>query len=277
MFGYIRAYKPELRVREYEIYRAVYCSLCRELGRSFSVFARFTLSYDFVFVALLSMSLQEECPVSKKGRCAFNPFVKCNYIQNSDNSLKLAANAAIIMLYYKLKDNLQDDKFFRRLGVYSIYPFVAHARKKARKKYEEIDAIVSEYIRNQNLVEKLPSVSVDRSAEPTAKTLAKLFSMLTDCPEKKVRLERLGYCLGRWVYFIDAADDLEKDIQNHNYNPFIGYGNTQETKRYANEVLTLSAGEAHKSFAELQLNCFREILDNIMLLGLESQQRTVLG
>lgn len=32
-------------------------------------------------------------------------------------------------------------------------------------------------------------------------------------------LEQMLYHLGRWVYLIDAADDLQKDAVSGNYNP----------------------------------------------------------
>jgi hypothetical protein len=52
LFGYITAYKPELKIREWELYQAVYCGLCRSWGETTALFRMF-LSYDFVFLALL--------------------------------------------------------------------------------------------------------------------------------------------------------------------------------------------------------------------------------
>ena len=61
MFGYVRIAKGELRVWEYETYKTVYCSLCRRLGKTYGVFARLTLSYDFTFLAVLALSLKDGC------------------------------------------------------------------------------------------------------------------------------------------------------------------------------------------------------------------------
>ena len=101
MFGYVRIAKGELKVKEYEMYKAVYCSLCRDLGRSYGPISRLTLSYDFTFLALLNMSLSDECDCIERKRCAFNPLKKCNYCKE-DNDLKMPSAAAMIMLYYKL-------------------------------------------------------------------------------------------------------------------------------------------------------------------------------
>ena len=79
MFGYIRIGKPELKVKEYDMYKAVYCSLCRELGKEYGFFTRFTLSYDFTFLALLELSLREDFCGTHRKRCVCNPLKKCNF------------------------------------------------------------------------------------------------------------------------------------------------------------------------------------------------------
>ena len=96
MFGYVRACKPELKIKEYETYKAVYCSLCRLMGREYGLWSRFTLSYDFTFLALLNMAMTEGCDPVERGRCFFNPLKKCNYCKNSE-PLYMPAAAAMIM------------------------------------------------------------------------------------------------------------------------------------------------------------------------------------
>ena len=74
MFGYIKPFTPDLRLREYEAYKAVYCGLCGQLGRSFGPVARMTLSYDFAFLAMLHYAAGDQAPVIEMGRgCAFVP------------------------------------------------------------------------------------------------------------------------------------------------------------------------------------------------------------
>ena len=77
MFGYVKAYKPELRIKEFEFYKAVYCSLCRDLGKKYGIVSRFSLSYDFTFLALLNMSLKNGCNEIERKSCVFNPLKKC--------------------------------------------------------------------------------------------------------------------------------------------------------------------------------------------------------
>ncbi|MCD8242159.1 MAG: DUF5685 family protein, partial [Lachnospiraceae bacterium] len=59
MFGYIMVHQPELKVREYETYRASYCGLCRSLKKRHGRIGQMTLSFDMTFIALLLTGLYE--------------------------------------------------------------------------------------------------------------------------------------------------------------------------------------------------------------------------
>ena len=121
MFGYIRIAKPELKIKEYETYKAVYCTLCRTLGKEYGIWTRFTLSYDFTFLALLNMALSDGCDEAERKHCVCNPLKKCNYCKN-DEKIKMPAAAAIIMVYYKLLDNIADEKGIKKLGFILLKP-----------------------------------------------------------------------------------------------------------------------------------------------------------
>src|SRR5690554_5887453 len=116
MFGYVRAYKPELKVKELESYKGVYCGLCKALGREFTPLARFTLNYDFTFLAMLRLSLADKCPGFTTKRCPFNPFKRCFVCRDTDNILKSVSATAMIFFYYKLRDNLSDCGFLGKLA-----------------------------------------------------------------------------------------------------------------------------------------------------------------
>ena len=165
MFGYVRACRPELKIKEYETYKAVYCSLCKNLGKSYGILSRFTLSYDFTFLALLNMSLTDGCDGFHQKRCAFNPLKKCNYCKN-DDAIDMPAAAAMIMLYYKILDNIADERGFKRLGYWCLKPIFSSAHKKAAKKYPQIEDAVSEYISNPHMHSPMmqrPKLRTDRS------------------------------------------------------------------------------------------------------------------
>jgi len=275
MFGYIRAYKPELRVKEFEMYKAIYCTLCKRLGKNYGVLARLTLSYDFTFLALLDLSLKEGCIETKRKCCAFNPLKKCNYCKETGSEFDFSSAAAMIMLYYKIKDNITDEKGIKRLGYLAIKPFFFSAYKKAKVKFPYIDEIMAEYIKEQSAFEKEKIYDADRAADPTANALAGLFELLSDDATQKRILNRLGYSLGRYIYLIDAVADLEKDKKSGNYNPYFSVPD-EEIKQRAMAQLNLTAAQAQSAFELLDIYKFRDILGNIVYLGLEETAKSVL-
>lgn len=274
MFGYVRANKEELKVKEYETYKAVYCSLCRKLGKNYGFISRLSLSYDFTFLCLLNMSLKEGCPHFERKRCAFNPLKKCNYCKDED-SLEMPAAAAMILLYYKILDNISDEKGFRKLKYVLLKPIFSSPRKKAAKKYPHLETIIGEYIKAQATLEKENCRELDRAADPTAVMLSKLLSLCSEDENQKRALERIGYCLGRYIYILDAAVDLERDIKRNSYNPlkFEINEDTGDIGKFLENRITpqvyFCANEAALAFELLDIKKYKTILGNIIYLGLE--------
>lgn len=271
LFGYIRICKSEMKIKEYDTYKAIYCSLCRKLGKSYGFFSRLTLSYDFTFLALLYMSMSEKCFGFERKRCAFNPMKKCNYCKD-DYFLEMPTAAAMIMLYYKINDNILDEKGIKKLGNILIKPIFGRARAKAVLAYPVLEDIIKEYISEQNKLEKAGCKELDRAADPTAKAMAAVLSLCSEEKTQKRILERLGYCIGRYIYLLDAACDLPKDIEKGSYNvlAFNSDGNPSEyAKQRITPQLFICINEAGKAFELLDIKKFKSILGNIVYLGLE--------
>ncbi len=276
MFGYVKAYKPELRVWEYETYKAVYCSLCRQLGKTYGPFARLTLNYDFTFLAVLSLALREGACEFENKPCAFNPLKKCKYAKNCSSQLELSAGAAMVMLYYKLLDNVDDSRGIKRLGYKLLLPLFKSKHKKAKKLYPHIDGIVEKYIREQSRLESLGCTDLDRISEPTSDALGKIFELCSADESQKRVLYRLGYCLGKWIYLIDCASDIEKDIKSGSYNPIKGeIPHGTDSKKYAEErlkpLLNTCICDCGLSFELLDIKKYKGILENVIYLGLKKQ------
>ncbi len=271
LFGYVRIAKGELKVKEYETYKAVYCSLCKQLGKSYGLLSRLTLSYDFTFLSLLNMSLQSGCDSFKKGRCAFNPLKKCNYCENK-SALSMPAAAAMIMIYYKICDNISDEPFFKKMGNLALKPLFYFSFKKAAKKYPEISGIISRYIKSQQQIEKSQEKELDCACHPTADAMEEIFSLCSDDDTQKRVLRRLGYCMGRYIYLLDAAVDLKADIKSGAYN-VLKYKNYKDFSDLAENIvkpqLYFCANEAARAFELLDIKKYRTILGNIIYLGLE--------
>jgi len=275
LFGYIKPFKPQLRICEYDTYKAVYCGLCKQLGRSYGLAARFTLSYDFAFLSILSMALEEKTPHFCKERCFANPLKK-KYCCHLNESSLFSACTAMIMLYYKVEDNYRDSKFWGKLLMLFAKPFVSSARKKAMLQYPELDTIVAEMMRQQFALEQASCTSIDEAAEPTATSLARICEMLGKDNIQKRILNRFGYLLGRWIYLIDAVDDLENDMKTGSYNAFIlenhltPQSDLSEIRTITVATLNQTAAEIAKTYELLGLKRYKSILDNVIYLGLKN-------
>ena len=282
MFGYIRPFKPEMKMGEFELYKAVYCGLCRELGRSFGWAARLTLSYDFTFLAMLHGAVGAEAPSVSACRCCVNPFKKVKMCATAP-SLSFSADVAALMIYYKHLDNLQDSRGIQKLLWHLLTPFVGCARKKAAHRQPEADALLADAVWRQQEVENARTPSIDAAAEPSAAAMAGIFALLSAEPATRRILERMGYLLGRYVYICDALDDWARDHAAGGYNPLLlVHGGTtpaeQEALRQAaRDSLFATAAEIAKACDLLALSCYAPIIENIIHLGLRAGVQDILA
>ena len=267
MFGYIKVSKGELKIKEFELYRGVYCSLCKALGKKYGLISRFTLNYDFTFLALLNMSLKDGCDMFSQKRCTFNPLKKCNLCKSFDD-FEMPAAAAMIMAYYKLLDNIADEKGFKKLFYKMLKPFLKSANKKAKAQFPHIEEIVADYIAQQTLLEQQNCTETDRAADPTAKALSKILELCSEQNSQKRILNRIGYCLGRYIYLLDAFCDLEEDIKKGSYN-VLKNKPKEEIVPYIKTQIAFCINEACKAFELLEIKKYRPIIGNILYLGLE--------
>ena len=286
MFGYVKVDRMNLLGKEYEAYKGIYCALCKQLGRDYSVFARMILSYDCTFYAMLILSLSKESPSYCPGRCRFNPMKKCCYACTDTKALSMAAALSVTSAYFHLRDNLIDSPWYKRIGYQLIRPFFARWRRKAQKMYPKIDEAVSLMFTEQLEAERSSDTGVDQAADPTAKMLSSVCALIPDEVELysgdpvKVRriLSAFGYFLGRWIYLIDAADDYEKDVRRGNFNPLRTVtAEGRELKDAVIPILNHALSEALLSYGLLDAGRFDSIILNVLKVSCVSIQQTVTG
>ncbi|MDD6175895.1 MAG: DUF5685 family protein [Firmicutes bacterium] len=286
MFGYVRPFKPELRVCEYEAYKSVYCALCKALGKEYGAAARFSLSYDGAFLALLGISLSQECITVQGGHCTCNPLKKCSFLCGAEQSLSLAAAVTVLLTYHKILDDIADRSFFGGIKARLLLPWASRWQKKAALKYPELAEQISGAMRSQKAAETEPEPSLDRCAEPSAQALKAIFLHLSAEEQERRILQEIGYHLGRWVYLMDASDDLPEDLKKQQFNPLIqkfslsqesSQDQIREARNYMNEVLNASAARIVQAAALLGFRRLEPIISNIFTQGLSDAQRRVLA
>jgi hypothetical protein len=275
MFGYIKTYQSELKMGEFEQYRGVYCALCRRLGKRYGLLAQWSLSYDFTFLALMRLALSEECVGFKQARCPYNPFKKRTCSCDTEQ-LDAVADAAVLLTYHKLKDTVADSSFLKGLGARLLLPLAARDRRRCAALHPDWDAAVAQQMANQAALERDGCSSADAAAEPTAKLLELFFTTAAEDDNQKRVLARFGYCLGRWIYLLDAVDDLPDDRKHRNYNPFITEADDAIVRKRAEGSLNSSLAECKAAYELLTVRRFDGILRNILEHGMATVQHNVL-
>lgn len=292
MFGYIRICKPQMKICEYEAYQSVYCTLCRKMGKKLGLPSRFLLNYDYTFLAMIMIALSEQKSSFIRGRCVFNPLKKCGKCTTHDQAFEYTSALTAIMFYHKLRDNINDSDKGKKIIWKLVMPYANHVRKKAAKNFPAEDALIDDYINRQFAAEKNVSESktvvIDELCEPTANAISAIAEKLSNKESDKIILRHFGYFLGRWIYLIDALDDLNDDITKGTFNPLaMKYGLTAEdvqnksdnyenARCFGNDSLNMSAAEAIKYYELLDFGDYKPILDNIMYLGISEAQKAAL-
>lgn len=269
MFGYVRPFKPQLRVYEWELYNGLYCGLCKRITKEYGHVSAAMLSYDMVFLALTAIGLYDRTGkslVSEKSFCPAHPLKKRLCISDSGSALEYAAAVQVILSFHKLMDDIYDGTILQRAGAAAILPFIAYPYRKAADKYRNVSHAVKAAMKKQRQTECARTRSIDRAAEPTAAMTAAVFRELGGCdPELRDVLNEMGYMLGRYIYLSDALDDLPSDMGSRCYNP-LAY--KKHPQRAARETVYLTLGRLGEIYSRLDLGGISAITDNIIYMGL---------
>ena len=215
MFGYVRPSVQDLPEGELDRFRTMYCGLCHTLSRRYGQAARFILNYDFTYLAILLSD--RTAGKENAGRCYTSPIRKRPYLE-STAAMELAADESVILAYWQLRDGVEDHAWAAGLKYRAGARLLESAYRKAAAFRPAFDQAVRRQLQMLSALEKEKDPSMDKAAD----TFAVLLSSAAEGVEEPIRrrvLEQILYHLGRWVYLIDAADDLKKDAESGNYNP----------------------------------------------------------
>lgn len=288
MFGYVTPLKPELKVRELEQFRGYYCGVCIGIKENFGNLPRMALNYDMTFLALLLDGLNpQELKVEFK-RCIAHPTKKKAIVLDND-AISYAASMNISLVYFKILDDVNDDKSLKsKTSALLLYPY----KNKFSNSIKLINDIIKE---NLNLLSKLESnknfTSIDEICDPFSTIVGKILELypkkiIDDCKETRENLYNLGYALGKWIYLVDALDDLEEDMIKGKFNPISHLYNT-ENKSYTDLIIDIKerlefsilncACNCKEFLSSLKLNRNKEILENIINLGMMDKYLKVIN
>lgn len=275
MYGYVRPDKGALTVLEFRQFQAAYCGLCEALKERCGPLARFVVSYDLSFLAMLLSHGAE----TQWRRCPAHPLQK-RPCAVGDPALDKAADYSVILSWWKLRDSASDESLAAGLPARSAMELLRPAYRRAAERQRDFDANTRACLQELSDLEKEGCPSLDRAADCFARILA--FAAEGDEAQKRIQREIL-YHVGRSVYILDAADDYERDRRSGSYNPLIcrqehpGDKLSPEDKAELRATLNLSQRCAAKALELRREDVWQPILRNILCLGLPEISAAVLA
>jgi hypothetical protein len=255
-----------------------------------------TLSYDFVFLTVVQLGLDGRKLTAEKKRCPLHPIRKTPCVSCKDSTgisvgeFEYSADAAVILTYHKLRDDLHDKGIGSRLAAAALIPFYRKPYKAAAKRYPYLAQSVENAMTEQSRLERDGCRSVDMACEPTAQMMKAVFRETGgNDPDMRELMGRFGYLLGRYVYICDALDDLLDDFKQGNFNPLISKKPTDKNRgrevpdeksvnnamRTAEQSVNFTLGELSDVYVKLGLGDMQPITDNIIYLGLKNTFKSV--
>jgi len=261
MFGYIVINKAEMKFKDFDTYQSYYCGLCKRLKECYGRRGQMTLSYDMTFLIVLLTGLYEPETTINSVNCIAHPFEK--HTARTNEYSDYAASMNLILTYYKCKDDWNDE---RKKKSYAVMQALRSKMEVIKKAYPEKVSRVSANLQRLSILEAENEQNIDLMAGLFGEIMAELFAVKHD--EWEASLRKIGFFLGKFVYLMDAYEDVEKDIQSGNYNPF-KKAFTEDTNFAENirSLLTLMMAECSREFEKLPILMHTDILRNILYSG----------
>lgn len=272
MFGYVQIYKDELKVKEYNVFRSYYCGLCKTLKDEYGFSSRMGLNYDSVFLALILSSVTNAEFFCQAERCIANPFRK-KAVAQTNKCLSYSAGVMVILALLKLRDNMHDEHSIKSFFAYCC---MRRAKRHVLKRYGGLYKKSEEFIFALSRLEADRCASIDQLSHEFASLMQLLFTpdFIEDQNTRRI-LGHMGYMLGRFIYILDAYEDMEKDKKKNCFNVFL-LNPALPDKEELRASLTFTLSSVASSYELLTLKVNKSILDNIIYLGLSNVLDNVL-
>ncbi len=275
MFGYVTPDKPNLFMKDFVLFRANYCGVCHAMKRESGQLARLTVNYDIAFFsAFFHDLLGVERKIVMKG-CILNP--KKRPIVDETPLMREIARFNLILAGIKLQDDRADGDggFFKRL-------LFRRAIKRARKASPEL-ALLADECSQRQLAEEKNGAFLNAAAEPFSDMMKKVFRYFAG-DKTSSSVEKLGYLLGKYVYFMDALDDYDEDAKRNRFNAFrrtFGAASFAELKAQKGEDLAFIMEDivrgVEDAYRDVKMGENEGVVTNTLWYGLRSRISTVLN
>ena len=260
MFGYVTIYEPELKVKDLKKYKAYYCGLCRMLKEKYGFMGQMTLTYDMTFAVILLSSLYENASEAERHRCKVHPIKKQMMLRNEITDYAAAMN--VLLAYYHMEDDWQDDRKVTSLMTKSMI----HGKvRRIIEEYPRQSRAIRSALEELSSCEKEECTDIDRTAGCFGRLMEELFVYREDIWERNLR--KMGFFLGKFIYIMDAYEDLPEDLKKGRYNPLRDMYGKDDYEGRMKQILCMMIAESTAEFEHLPCLLDVDILRNILYDG----------
>lgn len=260
MFGYVVINKPELKFKEFDVYQSYYCGLCKTLKEKYGSRAQISLNFDLNFISILLSGLYEPETKIGESRCVMHPLSK--HTTRYNECVDYAAKMTIVLTYFKCEDDWLDEQKFSKQMYKKL---INKAYTKVKEEYYDKVSNIEKCLHKINEYEKQDFNNLDEVSKCFGEVMGLICAYKED--EWYSELYQLGFYLGRFIYFIDAYEDIEDDLEKETYNPFKELYQTKQFEEKCKDILELMISEATLAFERLPIIENATIIRNILYSG----------
>lgn len=261
MFGYVTIRKDDLKIKDYDKYHAYYCGVCQELKENYGKTGQATLTYDMTFLAVLLTGLYEEETVREEHFCTVHPGKKHPCLRNMYT--RYAADMNMMLTYYNLLDDWEDEK---KKSALAAAKMLEKSCRKIAERYPRQAKAILDYLEKLHVCERERVMDLDLAAGYTGELMAEIYVKDEDIWSDGLR--QIGFYIGKFIYLMDAYEDVGQDKKSGNYNPFLAIAEEEDYETKAEKILLMMTAEASRAFEKLPIVENVDILRNILYAGI---------
>ena len=262
MFGYIRPVKPQLKICDYDDYRTVFANLQKTVKKQYGIFFKTLLDLDFVLPALLESAFKKPADIPAGDTPA--GVAPAGAAPETD----FTAAAAVILIRFKLE---REKKLTRKI----LLGITKRNYEKAALKYPELTEYISKKLEKQAKLTDANCKSIDRASEPFADCIGEIFSYMSGNKKTKAILRRTGFFTGRYIYIMNAFENVLNDYKKGGFNPLV-VGNAvvnelnfEAVMKKTEHSINFTLGALADAYVQLKYEKYKPIVDNIINIGLK--------
>lgn len=277
MFGYLDVDKGKIEDGQRGLWQTFMCGLCMSTKNIYGNFPRTFISNDINFFNVLFHSVTQTDVELENKKCFSHPLKKRPILKTTPLTDELAS-ANILLTYWNLFDDVQDGGSVAKKNALKL---IKKAYGKARNVLPQTDEMLSEMYAELQSLEKSDCKVIDKVAHSFA-SLSLQFGKLVLKENSSENIETLCYNLGKWIYLIDALDDIEKDLKSGNYNVLVSCYNLKKAtdiipiKDEIQFIMYSVLNRIAQSYNDLNLTKYTCILKNVLYESIRGKTKEIL-